>query len=114
MLWTIWFESPLAMKPAPIMATRIGRPSASRACSALSTMIMVCLSGAHAHAGFEIVFDLIEPLPLAIFVRRRRHRQRPGEAEPRIVVEQAALRAGRVELADVIGRFRVVHQRLVA
>ena len=30
MVLTMWFASPRDMKPAPIKATRIGRPSASR------------------------------------------------------------------------------------
>ena len=38
-LLTIWFVRPWPMKPAPTMPTRIGRPSASRAFSAVSTMI---------------------------------------------------------------------------
>ena len=39
-LLTIWFARPWPTCPAPIMPTRIGRPSCSRASSALSTIIM--------------------------------------------------------------------------
>ncbi len=39
----IWLATPWAMKPAPTMPTRIGRPSASRSASALSTMITASL-----------------------------------------------------------------------
>ena len=56
--------------------------------------------------------------------RRRRHcasfseidrdRQRPGEPEPRVVVREPALGLGSVELADLVARLRLVHERLVA
>src|SRR5438477_11513 len=42
-LLTIWFVSPWPMKPAPTMPTRIGLPCASRALSAVSTIITMTL-----------------------------------------------------------------------
>ncbi len=39
-LLVIWLVSPCPMKPAPIMPTRIGRPSRSRSRSTVSTRIM--------------------------------------------------------------------------
>src|SRR4029077_14817169 len=41
MALTMWLPRPCDMKPAPIRATRMGRPSASRAFNALSTIIMM-------------------------------------------------------------------------
>src|SRR4029077_19914396 len=41
------------------------------------------------------------------------HRQRPLEAEAGIVVHQAALVSGGVELADLVARLRVIAQCLI-
>ena len=41
MVLTMWLPRPCDMKPAPIRATRMGRPSFSRAFNALSTRIML-------------------------------------------------------------------------
>jgi hypothetical protein len=40
----IWLATPRAMKPAPIIPTRIGRPSASLALRAVSTIITCSIS----------------------------------------------------------------------
>ena len=90
------------MKPAPIMPTRTGLPAAARAASARSTMIM--------------------PAPLRsrregaspVLVGDQRHRLRPRDGERRVVVAQAALAAGRVELAHLIADLGAVSERLVA
>ena len=65
------------------------------------------------HTPPELRLDVIQQLELLVFVRNYRHRQRPLEAEARIVVHEAALIIGRVELADLVARLRVVAQRLI-
>src|SRR5664279_2696046 len=105
--WTIWLVSPWPMKPAPIMPTRIGLPCASRALSALSTMIMVVppCSGRFSRDGHLTVETLAPGLQqwrLLILLRAHRHRQRPAQAQPRVVVAQRPLVGGAVELADLV------------
>src|SRR4051794_28370258 len=100
------------MKPAPIIPTRIGLPSSSRFCSARSTMIIASLS--NAHAPLELRLDRVEPLPATVLLGDLADRQRPGEAEPGVVVCQAALGVGGVELADLVAGLGFVLERLVA
>src|SRR4029453_9293420 len=108
---TIWFVSPWHMKPAPRIATRTGRPCSARALRALSTMIM---SSSHRHAALELAFDLRERLPHLVLLGDHRDRKRPGQVEAWIAVVQPPLRAGRVELADLVARLGRVPQDLVA
>ena len=110
------------MKPAPTMPTRIGLPCASRAFSALSTMIIAVLPSRRRSQcafralirRFELGLDLVEQLPACVLRRHLADRQRPLEPEPRVVVAQAALDFGRVELADLVARLGVVLEHLVA
>src|ERR1700747_101409 len=93
-LFAIWFVSPCAMNPPPRIATLIGLPCLARASKALSTITMnnyswICYLNGHTPP--ELWLDVIEQLELLVFVRNPRHRQRPLEAEPRIVVHEAAL-----------------------
>src|SRR5579864_7861961 len=96
-LCVIWLVRPCPMKPAPTMPTRIGFPSASRAFSALSTMIIGHLRSlgrrAHrcAHAPSQLGLDLGERLPSGVLRGDFRDRERPCESETRIVVKQSAL-----------------------
>src|SRR5262245_21298559 len=114
-LLTIWFVSPCPMKPAPIMPTRIGFPCSSRALSARSTMIMTAsaragcsLRSPAAHSALHLRLDLVEPLPALVFGRNFRHRERPLEAEPRVVVEETALTLWSVELSHLVASLGVV------
>ena|SRR6266508_605258 len=65
------------------------------------------------HTPPELRLDVIQQLELLVFLRNYRHRERPLEAEARIVVHEAALIVRRVELADLIACLRVVVQRLI-
>src|SRR4030095_3950865 len=119
-LLTIWFVSPWPMNPAPIMPTRIGLPSCSRAFSARSTMIMTAsartrcrLRASCAHPAFQLFFDLVEPPPRPILRRDLGHGQRPREAETGVVVGKTAFAIGRVELTHVVTRLGPVLERLV-
>src|SRR3954466_5643011 len=111
-LWTIWFVSPCPMKPAPIMPTRMGLPSSSRALRALSTMII--RSSAQRHPAFHFAFDLREVLPRRVLRRHHADRQRPAEPQARVDRREAALLAGRVELAHLVAGLGAVLERLVA
>ena len=62
----------------------------------------------------QLGFDVRQRLPLAILVGHHRNRQRPLEAQARVVVRQTAFRTRRVELADLVGGLGVVFERLVA
>src|SRR3954469_3238471 len=118
----IWLARPRAMKPAPMKPTRIGLPSASLALSALSTMIIA--ASAHlcqlrpglveGHTAANLRLGLLEQRPRAILRRHVGRRQRPRDAEPRIVEAQPALGRRRVELADFVGGLGVVLENLVA
>src|SRR5215211_2141697 len=95
------------MKPAPTMPTRIGRSAASRAFSALSTMIIVLLlrsSASGAHLVLQLGLDLVEQLPRRVLRGRLGDRQRPRQPEAGVVVAEAAFRVGRVELTDLVAR----------
>src|SRR5262245_154614 len=107
MLRTIWLARPRAMNPAPINPTRIGLPCSSRARSAVSTRILLFLS-TDAHPGFEVFFDLRQGSPSTVFVGNDGDGQGPLQVQARIVERQAAFGPWRIELANVIGRFRVV------
>src|SRR5260370_7253310 len=67
-----------------------------------------------AHSPLDFFFLLFEPLPDLVLIRNYAHRQRPLQTQPGIVVQQAPLRTGGVELADLIARFGVISQHLVA
>src|SRR5688500_996932 len=95
----IWFAMPRPMNPAPIIPTRIGRPSCSRARSALSRIIMALPGdGArHRHARGDERLALLEQRPYAVLVGHVGHRQRPLDREPRIGIPQPAFGRRRIE-----------------
>src|SRR5262245_36405200 len=117
-LFVIWLVSPWPMNPAPTMPTWIGRPSASRACNVLSTMIIAslplvrALSGAHPLLQHRL--DLVEQGPCRILRRQLGHRQRPRQPEAGVVVAQPALGLGFVELTDLVAGLGRVLEHLVA
>src|SRR5688572_22617736 len=107
---TIWLARPRPMNPAPIIPTRIGRPCASRARSALSMMIIAVALGSHAHrrrgqahARADSRLRLVEQRPGAVLVRDVADRQRPRDAQPRIRTAHAAFRRRGVELTYLVG-----------
>ena len=104
------------MKPAPISATWIGRPSASRARSAVSTRIMPRPPPAPGRAIRALISssDLRERRPGGVLLGDLGGLQRPAQAEVGIERRQAALLVGRVELADLVGRLGAVLEHLVA
>ena len=67
-----------------------------------------------AHAPFDFGSLFGQQLPDCVLLRNHRHRQRPLQSQPRIVVHQPAFGAGRVELADLVARLGLVPQHLVA
>src|SRR6185312_3653968 len=134
MVLTMWFPRPCDMKPAPIRATRMGRPSFSRAFSALSTRIMLkflqhylrsylpVFARTHsgrfllplAHAPFDLGSLFVQQLPDCILLRNHRYRQRPLQSQLGIVVHQPAFGARSVELPDLVAGLSLVPQHLVA
>src|SRR6202521_3186575 len=129
-VFTIWWASPYDMKPAPIKATRTGRPSLSRAFSALSTIIMRTSEKglslwpalrAHAHwyhllqthLLLELRFLFVQSCPGLVPFRHNGYRKSPLQRQPRIVIQQSAFGPRRVELSHLIARFGIVSQHLV-
>src|SRR2546425_4336616 len=116
-LRTIWLVSPWPMKPAPMLATRIGRPSASLAFSALSTMIMKSIllhSDGKTHTLLHFGFLSVQQRIYLILVGDHAHRQRPLESQAGIVVQQTAFEARSVELAHLIAGFGLVLEGLIS
>src|SRR5437773_11672187 len=121
--FTIRFARPRAMKPAPSRPTRTGRSCAARSLKAVSTRIIFSSRGRLAgvrrqtwrrHPLFQPGLDLGERSPGAILVGNHGDRQRPLQAEARVVIAQPALEAWRVELADLVARVGLVAQHLIA
>src|SRR5690348_14308043 len=113
-LLTIWLVRPWPMKPAPMLATRIGRPTASRAFSAVSTMIMVWLHRhRQAHSRLDVRFLCRQERPGLVLLRDHADRQRPLQPQFGIAVEQTALGAGGVELAHLVAGLGLVDEHLV-
>src|SRR6185503_5639143 len=112
----IRFASPRAMKPAPAIATRTGRPSLARCFRALSMRIMPspCVNLARdfreqmrAHSADDFRADLGERCPLAVLVRNHGDGQGPAKTESGVVVPQAAFDTRCVEFADLVARIGV-------
>src|SRR6185437_10576785 len=102
------------MNPAPSIPTRIGRPSASRALSALSMMIMASLLSGRRHAASNFGLHFIEELPLSVLGREGGHRQRPAQPQSGVIVLEAPFHGWRIELADVISGLGAIAEALVA
>src|SRR4051794_5895518 len=98
----IWFAMPRAMNPAPTMPTRIGLRSASRRFRAVSTMNIRQLQ------------LRLEVGPARVFLRNDFHRNGPIDLQRRIVVPNAALGAGRVELANLVNSFSIGRKREIS
>src|SRR2546422_6294672 len=107
------------MNPAPTMPTRTGSPRASRALSAVSTMITTCASPSpperlrralggrrlagrsgrrDGHPPPDLGLDFAQGSPGGVLRRDLGDRQRPLETQTRVAVEQTSLGLRRVEL----------------
>src|SRR5512143_1375473 len=98
-----WRAMARPVAPAPIMATRMGRPSAARRPSAVS-IVMTKLEGSWAR----------KQGPAKVLVRQGARRQGPLDVYGRVIVPQSPDRGRRVHRGGEVEDFRPGLKGLVA